>query len=213
MKYLYKLKHYYYNKYVLSHFNENRYFISYDYKHKAIWYRNAKVATRTIHNVLKDNSSNGSYIYGAEAGFDSTKFKEFFKFAFVRDPESRLLSGWKDKVVHHNYFNFDSIEHEKMKELSYFLDWIITQEKEQVDKHFRNQHLLIEAEKLDYLGRFENFEENFKHVTKEIGIKNISIPHLNKSKTPSNSINLDERKMIQSIYKKDYELFYPEKLL
>jgi len=212
MRFKYKLKHYFFNKYILPLFTKDRFYVSYDYKHKAIWYRNAKVATRTIHNVLKNQSADGSYVYGLEAGFDVSKFSDFYKFAFVRNPESRLLSGWNDKVVHSNYFEFSAEQHHNMKTLGHFLEWLEQQDKKQLDKHFRLQHLLIEHAQLDFLGRFENFNADFEHVKNKIGLTHTEVPHLNKSKRETIKLNSEERDLIRKIYAEDYKLFYPELL-
>jgi len=209
MRFKYKFKHYYFNKYFLSLFAQDRYYISYDYKHKAIWYRNAKVATRTIHNVLKEQGQSGSYVYGSEASIDIDKFSDYFKFAFVRNPESRFLSGWKDKVVQNNYFKFSPEQHLRMQTMTEFLTYLSDQDPINIDKHFKGQHLLIEKEKLDFLGRFENFENDFTFVLEKIGLSRIKIPHKNKTASKTYKTNNEEKRLIQEIYKEDYMFFYP----
>ena len=39
--------------------------MSYSYRYKAIWFRNYKVASRTINNYLTADSKPGSLIYGS----------------------------------------------------------------------------------------------------------------------------------------------------
>ncbi len=39
--------------------------MSYSYRYKAIWFRNYKVASRTINNYLTSDSKPGSLIYGS----------------------------------------------------------------------------------------------------------------------------------------------------
>ena len=52
----YKFRHFYWNKYVLKLFKKERFFMSYSYRYKAIWFRNYKVASRTINNYLTADS-------------------------------------------------------------------------------------------------------------------------------------------------------------
>ena len=64
---------------------------------------------------------------------------------------------------------------------------------------------------VDFIGRLENFEEDFNKVTDHIGIKGASLPHRNKNKKSNieykEYYNENSRKMMEEHFKKDIELF------
>ncbi|QNR25188.1 sulfotransferase family 2 domain-containing protein [Croceimicrobium hydrocarbonivorans] len=203
-----KLRHFYLNKYLLSLFKEKKYYMSYDYKHKALWYRTYKVGSRTIDNKLKSN--NPKYIYGSLMSYSPGMFKDFFKFSFVRNPEGRFISAWKDKVLKQNYFKFDAAEHEKMKDLNYFLSWVEKMDIDNCDEHLKSQNSLIDLNNIDFLGRFENFSEDFAFVMNKLNIKlDSDIEHRNKGLKVSFTPTEEQRRRIYKIYYKDFQLFYP----
>lgn len=206
---LYKLKHFYLNKYIVSSVSKRRYFMSYDYKHKVLWFRNYKVASRTINEMLQTDSKKGQYIYASQAAYISSMFKNYFKFAFVRRPEERLISCWQNKVLDQNYFNFSSSEHSHYKELDNFLSFVETLNVDICDEHLRSQNSLIDLNNLDFLGRFENFNEDLRLLIEKIGVKNYTIPHLNASKKKNLVLTQTQKERIYKIYEKDYRIFYP----
>ena len=94
--------------------------MSYSYRYKAIWFRNYKVASRTINNYLSADSSPGSLIYGSAMPYSKRAVRNFYKFAFVRNPEEKFISCWKDKVTVQNYFRFAPDEHARMQDFDAF---------------------------------------------------------------------------------------------
>jgi hypothetical protein len=202
-----KLKHFYFNKYVLSLFGR-KYYMSYDYRHKALWFRTYKVASRTIDNKLKSN--NEKYIYGSLMSYSPWMFRDYFKFAFVRNPESRFISAWKDKVLKQNYFRFSSSEHAKMKDLNYFISWVEKLDIDNCDEHIRSQNSLIDLNNIDFLGRFENFTDDYKFVLEKLKIiTNTDVEHKNKGIKIDFELSTTQRLRIYNIYKMDFQLFYP----
>ena len=153
-----KLKHFYFNKYIVSQFSEKKYFLSYNFKYKALWFRTYKVASRTINEHMKE-SSPGDYIYSSEVGYIPRIYKNFFKFAFVRHPVDKFISAWKDKVLNQNYFQFDTDIYEKMKNLDHFIDWVETLNINNCDEHLRAQNAIIDLENVNFIGYFENFDD------------------------------------------------------
>lgn len=206
----YKLKHFYFNKYILSRFKGEKYFMSYDYKRKAIWYRTYKVGSRTINKKLKSDCKKGQYIYGSEMSYDPNMFKGYFKFAFVRNPQSRFLSAWKDKVLKQNYFKFDEDRYEQMKNLNNFLVWVESQDIENCDEHIRSQSALIDLNHVDFIGRFEYFSRDFKYVMDKLKIRDREIAVLNKGIKKQLDLTHEQELRIYNIYKKDFQIFYPD---
>ena len=126
--------------------------------------------------------------------------KSYFKFTFVRNPYERLVSAWKYAVKHWNFNgNFkDFLEHETNEgwQMSYWnqLDWI-TNKKNEV--------------KVDFIGKFENLQEDFNIICDKIEISQIELPHKNKSKHKPYHKYYDNntRSVVAEKYAKDIEYF------
>lgn len=207
-----KINHFYFNKYIVSRFTKRKYFLSYQFKHKILWFRVYKVATRTINHHLEDNAGKGEYIYSSCVGYLPSRYKGFFKFAFVRDPVDKFVSAWKDKVLNQNYFRFDPETHETMKDITAFIGWVKGLDLEKCDEHLRAQYALIDLNNLDFLGRFENFENDLQYIVDHTGIKIVNMERLNISGAENVVIGEREKAEIVRIYFKDCSIFYPDRL-
>jgi len=204
-----KYIHFYFNKYLLSLFISKRYFIAYDFKKKVIWYRVAKVGTRSILKLF-DKENGSDFLYPSATAYNSKFYKKYYKFAFVRNPYDRLVSSWKDKVVERNYFNFPNLELEKMKNINNFIGWVENQNIEKCDEHIRSQHSLIDVDQLDFLGRFESFNEDFKKVAQELNVELKQVPHLNSTKKKEVTLTSEQKYRIKKVYDKDFSTFYSD---
>lgn len=204
----YKTKHFYKNKYLLSKIVPDRYFLCYNYKYKALWFRVAKVGSRTIDSHFREHTPAKQYIYSSSTPYNPNDFKDFFKFAFVRNPRERLISAWKNKVLENNYFNFNGSEHKEMQNLDNFLDWISDMDLRKCDEHLRLQSSLIDINNLDFLGRMENFSIDYAFVARKIGLSVSQVA--TKNQTGKVPIVLTERqiKIIRKLYMLDYQIFY-----
>ena len=134
-----------------------------------------------------------------------------FCFTFVRNPWSRAVSAFhylnsggsqnrQDKMYyrkflarHKNSFssyvksgNFKRVKH--FKRMSYYLDRI---------------------ESLDFIGRFENLQEDFNTICDKIGIPRKQLPHKNNTKHKHYTEYYDDetRQIIAQRYAEDIELF------
>lgn len=136
--------------------------------------------------------------------FPAKWFKDYYKFAFVRNPwdwqVSLYLFGLKDKSHY---------QHELFKSFANFeeyLDWRIAE-----DLHLQKEFVVDESGKLlvDYIGRLENLHEDFKHICKEINIPQVNLPHLNKSnsKKYQNFYNEKTKLKLADAFKEDIEYF------
>lgn len=208
-----KFKHFYFNKYIVSRFSSYKYPISYDFRHKALWFRTTKVASRTIDSHLKKGSNIGEYIYSSPTGYDPKMYRDFFKFAFVRNPIDRFISAFRDKVLTHNYFKFEECQYERMKDLNHFIEWVEQHKMHRVDEHLQEQIVMIDTANVDFIGRFERFEEDFRIVSQRIGVDFDPDLHLNQSKRArAITISKENIQRIASIYRRDIRAFYPHEI-
>lgn len=193
---------------------------------KFIWFRNAKVATRSIKWVINQQFDTHEFY---KKGIKPYDLSEYFTFGFVRNPYSRILSGYFNKMVRFMEMEKSELQKKHYKYLQYIpnYDKISFQEGFKIllyslktpgsvlfqNPHFTLQSHLINPNKLDYLGRFENLQEDTKLVFKKIGAQFI-LPHMNKSKRlqfdPSEFLDQENQNIIKELYQKDFEIFnYP----
>lgn len=97
-----------------------------------------------------------------------------------------------------------------MKKLENFIAWVESQDIDNCDEHIRSQNSLIDITNLDFLGRVESFNEDFKKLA---SLVNMPVNEVYK-KNSSRSSKMDEIDpklvdKIKSIYEMDVRIFYP----
>ncbi|MCB9170933.1 MAG: sulfotransferase family 2 domain-containing protein [Flavobacteriales bacterium] len=206
-----RLRHFYFNKYVLPLWRDERYHISYSFTYKALWYRVYKVGSRTIDQHFREASGPGGYIYASPMPYDPVRYADWFRFAFVRHPVDRLLSAWRNKVVRENYFGFPPDQLSAMRDLPGFVGWVEGIDRLRCDEHLREQHALIDMEQVQFIGRFERFDADLHHVAERVGLPMATIHRLNA--TARGPLPIDPRlaERIAVMYQRDMGLFYPDR--
>ena len=182
---------------------------------KTIFVHIPKCAGVSINQTIFGNLAGGHTTFEEYLNiFEPHCINGYFKFTIVRNPWDRLVSayfflkkggfGEKDR----DWFN---------EELSSFIDfddfvkrWV---NKKNIWKwhHFRPQYhyMLDKREKipLDFVGFLENLDDDFKYITKKIGIT-CDLPTSNKSKHKNyqDYYNDETKEIIREIYSEDIEL-------
>lgn len=144
-------------------------------------------------------------------------FKEYFKFTFVRNPWSRAVSFYK-------YGRFNEIMSFK-KFVEKLLPKLIHEKK----WFYGPQYNFIYIEnrlKVDFVGHFENLNDDFGKVCKKLDIPFIQLPHHNKSVKEKglNRVKYRTKKIINNpvyifnlgkdqINSKDYRTYYDSSLI
>lgn len=147
--------------------------------------------------------------------------KEFTTFTFVKNPFSRVLSAYLDKVKNKlpdsvdlytaagktfdDEFSFDAYIRT--------LDQIISSGA-RIDKHFRPQSFQCGQGKLkiDFVGYVENFKDDFREITSKIGFADseivLGVSHSTKAQTLLRDFyGPAEIEIVQRIYKNDFDIF------
>lgn len=185
------------------HVEAKAYFLTYSDEKKFVWFRVAKTGTRTTYNLLLNHINDLTHLsHGTK--FHPNKFRNYFKFSFVRNPWARIVSCYVNKSQ--NHFRYKECWG---KDFDFFVDFIERQDLRTADRHIRLQTELIPVNELDFIGRLENFAEDLKYVTSVIGIKDYVLEHRNKSshKHYREYYTPRTRKIIARKYKKDIETF------
>lgn len=172
--------------------------------HQYIWFRVAKTGTRSTLDILRKNTKLS--VNGYNIKYNPKDYRDHFKFSFCRNPWERVVSAYHNKVV--------TKEDKRLQEcfdksFEYFVDFIDRQDLTRGDFHIRLQTTLMPVEEVDFIGRFENFEEDLKLILFALGLEGVDIPHKNKSKHDHYSKYYTERtkEIITRKYKDDIEAF------
>jgi len=145
-------------------------------------------------------------IHSIQNELNEDLFKEIFKFTFVRNPWSRIVSAYFFDKSHPNKRNptFTSFS-DYLKKIHQStglqsvhklncLDWISD----------KNGNVLV-----DYVGRFEHLQQDFDIICDKIGIPRQQLPQKNKTKHKHYTEYYDDetREIVAEKYVKDIEYF------
>jgi hypothetical protein len=148
------------------------------------------------------------------------EFSKIFKFSFVRNPWSRLVSEYLYRK-YNMQFSFKEFVMEGFPKPSLSNDYRhVMSQSDFVYDHEGN--LLV-----DFIGKFERLQPDFDLVCQKIGIENSTLPHVNSTKTPKSKklsslfpskgqkkklhyteyYDEEAKEAVAEIYKRDIELF------
>lgn len=138
-----------------------------------------------------------------------------FRFAFVRNPYTRVVSSFLDKIASGREPRFRkalAFAPEYKVTLLEFLRRISEQEIDSMNRHWRPQSALISSKvNIDFLGRFERFDEDFTTVRRHLGVDDKYVQNRFEHRTSAaNSTDLigpEEKVLIDRIYHDDFERF------
>jgi hypothetical protein len=130
-------------------------------------------------------------------------FESYFKFAFVRNPWDRLVSEYE--FIRRRP---DHGRHSKVMKMG-FEKYIVYQ-----SKRFDAHQINMLADKdgnllMDFIGKFENLQDDWNRVTDKLGIENQELTHRKKAGIKDyNSYYTDEsRALVSELWKRDIEAF------
>ncbi|MCB2111999.1 MAG: sulfotransferase family 2 domain-containing protein [Parvularculaceae bacterium] len=190
--------------------SERRYNLTVSSAKKFIWFRVAKVGTRTILNTLKSANVPLDLEEESRLHYFPNLRRDYFKFAFVRNPWDRLVSGWMNKVVDRNFFGFDDNALARMREFPNFIDYVASLDMAKCDRHLALQSSLIDLNNVDFIGRMERFEEDFSAVLGRIGVNSPEIGRKNASGARMSYRDYydgETAKKARDIYERDISIF------
>jgi hypothetical protein len=179
--------------------------------------RNDKKIEDIHHLFSEHNQINKAHFL---AGLDN-RYQHYFKFTFVRNPWDRLVSCYNSKFVKGGtglrMGKYGEVSLRSGMPFGDFAEAVCQVPDEAADPHFRSQHVTIcqdspeKAILADFVGRFENLQEDFGNIAQEVGLK-ARLSHINKSKNNSSSAYrdfYDKRiaRMVGERYREDADIF------
>lgn len=188
------------------------YNLTISHAYRFVWFRNAKVGTRTILGFLQDRQVDPELLVLSQTPYPTAAFRDYFKFGFVRHPLDRFISSWQDKVHQQNHFRFEPDVWERMKTIENFAEWVAGQDLRDLaatDRHIVLQTRLVDLTQLDFLGRMETFAADFDAVCRAIGLRWEEPERRNRS-TPrgitSDNVSPRLRSIVEDAYRLDYQV-------
>jgi hypothetical protein len=107
------------------------------------------------------------YFYLSQEIFDA-----YFKFGFVRNPWSRTVSIYK-YMGYSSVIDFETFVNYQLPQLMKTANWFVCPQYE----FFYDKDKLL----LDFVGKFETIEKDFKTICEKLGFADTTLPHVNKS--------------------------------
>lgn len=190
--------------------SQYKYNLTISHDKRVVWYRVAKVGTRTIFELFRKGDVNLDAEHPMFCHYPPALYNDYFKFAFVRNPWDRVVSCWKNKVLDYNYLDLSSEQLHELKDFSHFIEYISLMNMEECDHHLRLQSKLIDLNNIDYVGRFENFESDLRVITERLNLQHLSIPHKNathKNESYQTFYTNETRQKVYELYEKDIKIF------
>ena len=151
-----------------------------------------------------------------EKGWD---WDEYFKFVFVRNPWDRIVSQFEYKRKYIETHIVDQLKKgdrkynftQKLLNFRGFLDHLVMTN-ENKDLYLKQVDWIFDKNKknlVDFVGRFENLQEDFNIVCDKIGIPHRQLPHQNKTHHKHYTEYYDDetRSIVAEKYAKDIEYF------
>lgn len=150
---------------------------------KAVFIHIPRTGGSSIKRILRDVGGFSEEMTHADFRYVKEKlgneWKNYFKFSIVRNPFSRMVS-WYNWLVYSSKLGKDKrgriVQHPGTFENFLFNYNRIYKKDRMTGYTFKKQQVEFIGNKMDFVGRFENLQEDFDYICKRIGMKNIKLP-------------------------------------
>lgn len=190
-----------------------------NHKYKYIYFMIPKNACSTIrHCLLKQIENNDNLGYNLKQlkkmkkinYHNLIRFKDYFWFAFLRNPFDRVIACYKDKVLGEPGDEVYKSLYNPTQTFEDFVNFVSVTPDEVIDWHLKSQDFYIGKyiDDMDFVGVVKYFVPGMELIKKRIN-NNFSYGHLRKTKPFKredyfNNQNLKDKILVR--YKKDFDL-------
>jgi chondroitin 4-sulfotransferase 11 len=186
------------------------------HKHKCIFVHIRKTGGISLSSFLKEIDQDAEYASGPDLHaplswykktYGEQVYNDYFKFTFVRNPWGLRVSlrKWLAKHAQGRLGKY-------ARRLS-FSDWIkryvVNCRPNQTGVGLTQLGYLNPVEDMDFIGRFENLQQDFDIICDKIGIPQQELPHENKTNHKHYTEYYDDetKSIVAKKYRKDIEYF------
>lgn len=189
------------------------------HRYRFVWLCNPKVASRSTIEALLSIDPEAILVERKTTEqllLEYPEVRGYFSFAFVRDPCERAQSFFRDKldpVLGASVWNsrrFYGLR--KGMSFSEYCQWLDTPFGSDAfaDVHWLSQykHLEIGRGRPDYIGSYDNLQEDWRCVLARLGVPHTELPHLNRRRDGAVELFADDASVaiLHRRYARDYEL-------
>ncbi len=167
-------------------------------RYRYVWICNPKVASRSIKSALRSVTPDAEVFEGMSIGevfAVRPDARRYYSFAFVRHPYTRALSSYAfsheraeeasqmRRKKQNGYLFKDRYGWSEIAGFEEYCGWLATRYGSDAfaDRHYLSQHLHIRLEDgrlPTFVGRFENLDQDFERVVRDLGLPKLKLPVL-----------------------------------
>ncbi len=202
------------------------------HEQKAVYYFIPKVACSTLKKVfakalgIYEEGRDVQYLnYPTMPHWKLKRHRDYFKFCFVRNPWDRLVSAYSNKISQdpgQNDAVFENGVPRIWKKFGVFypgMDFasfaaaVARIPDSEAEAHFRSQSAFFKNASgdipMDFVGRFENLDEDFRLLCQKIGLEEAGLEHRNRSRRKAYQSYYDDktRRLVEERYQEDIRRF------
>ncbi|MGH9160599.1 MAG: sulfotransferase family 2 domain-containing protein [Vicinamibacteraceae bacterium] len=188
-------------------------------EHRCIFVHIPKAAGISVSVALFGNLAGGHRSACDYRRIFGREFWKYFKFTFVRNPYTRLVSAYEFLRTggHSAWASNQHIRDELLSEYPDFPNFVLrglTPGRHWTEPHFRPQHEFLELDGklvMDFVGHIERIAEDFVHVCDRLAIQ-AELGRINEAREARASLGTyyaDDavKRRVQDLYAQDFELF------
>lgn len=181
-----------------------------------------KTAGMSIYKALFDSEPFGHRsLQNYYSVYGKYRVNKRFKFCFVRNPYTRIKSAYLYVKRGGRQRPFDLDYQKRLGKVQSFedfvLNWLPKPEIFEME-HFRTQTSYVidfnNKIRMDFIGKYENLNQDFNILTSKLNIQNVELPNLNKSNNKDDeslAMNDEIKAAIYNLYRVDFDNFGYEK--
>lgn len=183
-------------------------------KHRCIFIHIPKAAGTSVSWTLFDKGSRHVPWFRYYQA-NPVKYRNYFKFAFVRNPWDRVVSSFfflkrGGMAPHDKRWAEEHLA--DFPDFSSFVKGWVNEENIHTWMHFQPQYHFICNEQdrvmVDFVGRMENINEDFKYVAQRLGCdKSLVSKNTGNNDHYSHYYNKETRDIVERVYSKDIDIF------
>ena len=187
------------------------------HKHKCIFVHIRKTGGISVSSFLKEIDQDAEYAYHPnhslhaplswyKEAYGEQVYNDYFKFTFMRNP-------WDLRVSFKKWCATTGGRLGKYARRLSLSDWIkryaVRYNPNKTGVGMTQLAYLNPIEDMNFIGRFENFQQDFNIICDKIGIPQQQLPHINKTKHKHYTEYYDDetRQIVAEKYAKDIEYF------